>query len=199
VSANQCTEGHVVAPHKWYCNCGQPTTLYLSRATAIATLEPPGDGVDADDNLAAPSDAPALAASAARTRTRRRSPLRAIAIGIFVVLGVLGALFVGGIGLRLLEERNVRSSIEAYVAGTDSTPFVSSDLGFQATFPKEPSRETEDVDIIGGTAQVTYYKAQLGRHFFGVWVYEMGDGQTFDPQAGFEAPSRPRARCPSPE
>jgi hypothetical protein len=104
-----------------------------------------------------------------------------------VVLGVLGALAVGGIGLGLLEERNARSSIDDYIAGTGTTPFVASDLGFQATFPKEPTRETEDVDFVGGTAQVTYYKTQLGQHFFGVWVYELGDGQSVDPQAGFEA------------
>jgi hypothetical protein len=183
VSANQCTEGHVVAPHKWYCNCGQPTTLYLSRATAVATLDPPEEG--GGDVAAAP--APAFAAPVALPDPRRRSPLRGVAIGIFVILGLFGALVVGGIALGLLEERNARTTIDAYVAGTGTTPFVANDLGFQATFPKEPSRETEEIDIVGGTVQVTYYKAQLGQHFFGVWVYEMGDGETFDPQAGFEA------------
>jgi hypothetical protein len=88
--ANQCTLGHVVAPHKWFCNCGEPTALYLEResAMAAAAVETTADGVlEGERDPGEGQPAPGAPSDQERSRPGR-ARARAVRIGLALLLAI---------------------------------------------------------------------------------------------------------------
>jgi hypothetical protein len=173
-----------VAPHKWFCACGEPTTNYLARQAEAGprAADDPASGAEPDAVVQrAPVVVPATVGATHSRLSILRFPM-AIVVALAVVIGA-------GKGIAYFHEQrdaDVRAKLETYLHTQDVAPFTATDLGFRATFPTEPSR---DVREPGGAESlpVSFYRSQVGQHAFIVSVIDL------EPTEGFDLRAAPRA------
>jgi hypothetical protein len=180
--ANQCTQGHVVAPHKWFCNCGEPTDLYLERAASQAEADNLVDAGGAETGAAgsavatlAPPEAPEKRSSRGTGATFGKLLVRA-AVVLVVGFGATKGFDV----VRDYQDDQGAKRVAAYLTGEEGTPYVASDLQFRAVFPKLPERDERTEEVAGMTIPTTFYMADLGSSAYGVGGFEFTPGTPFD-------------------
>jgi hypothetical protein len=180
--ANQCTQGHVVAPHKWFCNCGEPTALYLERAAKQVeadNLMASGDGdvevAGAVSTMAPPAPPPKERSSRGSGAGFGKLLVRAVVI-VAVGFGATKGFDV----VRDYRDDQGAKRVAAYLTGEEGTPYVASDLEFRAVFPKLPERQERTDEVLDISVPTTSYVADLGSSAYVVGGYEMTPDMPFD-------------------
>jgi hypothetical protein len=182
--ANQCTQGHVVAPHKWFCNCGEPTVLYLERAATPVESDIAGDPVASEGSVGSVATlAPPEAGeerSSGGVAVRAASGFGKLLVGVVLtVLLAFGASKGYAFVNDYVDTQGV-DRVEAYLTGEEGAPYVASDLRFRAVFPKAPSREERTEEVLGMSIPTTMYAADLGSSAYLIGGYEMTPDAPFD-------------------
>ena len=97
----------------------------------------------------------------------------ALRLVVFVGTGALLRAILGG-------QDSAEDRVNEYLTGTAEREFFASDAQFRATFPSFPERSTEEADVGGRKIEVTFYVSRVKEGEFGVAVFDIAPGETFD-------------------